>query len=94
MPEHFQRGSSVAKQKHNRFRNALLALLHNLTYCAVNGCVCVCKRNIHYVSANENNEKSMFERLAKDYYHRDNKWCCCYEIKCSHNRMESSAKQK
>ena len=20
--------------------------------------------------------------LARDYYHRDNKWCCCYEIKC------------
>lgn len=37
---------------------------------------------------------SMFEHLARDYYHLDNKWCCCYEIKCSHNRIESSAKPK
>lgn len=63
----------------------------DVLYCE---CVSAYVQNVHYVSANENNEKSMFERLAKDYYHLDNKWCCCYEIKCSHNRMESSAKQK
>lgn len=30
---------------------------------------------------NKNNEKSMFKHLARDYYHLDNEWCCCYEIK-------------
>lgn len=92
MPANSQRGSSVAKQKHNLDSTAHCCLGYAIWRIVLRMCV----QNTHYVSANENNEKSMFERLAKDYYHLDNKWCCCYEIKCSQqsNGIECKTKIK
>lgn len=82
-------GSSVAEYKHSISQHTATT-----QWCIVNHCVVnVCK--IQYVFRNKNNDKvNVWTFSKRDYYHLDNKWCCCYEIKCSQNRMELSAKQK